>query len=60
MSWITNARKVTNRLMELMDEGALDPRLVADYCLQYMSEDDVADMADGLGFLDEDEEDDVA
>jgi len=40
-----NGRPVTCRLMELMDEGTLDPRAVADACLVYFSEDDVASMA---------------
>lgn len=40
-----DVRKATNKLHELMDEGVLDPRAVADAALKYMSEDDVADMA---------------
>jgi hypothetical protein len=40
-----STRKVTNQLLELIDEGALDPRQVLSACLQYMSEHDVADMA---------------
>lgn len=42
---IVEARDVTNALDVMMDEGILDPRTVADACLQYMSEDEVADMA---------------
>jgi hypothetical protein len=42
---MSNSRKVTNRLVELMDEGMLSPEQLALMCLQYMSEDDVADMA---------------
>ena len=41
----SNARKATCKVMEMMDEGALDPRAVADMCLMAMSEDDVAEMA---------------
>lgn len=37
-------RKYTVLLMEAMDEGILDARAVADMCLSYMSESDVADM----------------
>lgn len=44
-------RRVTNLLHEYMDEGALDPRGVADACLTYMSEADVADMAEVNGML---------
>ena len=54
---MSNVRKVTSRLFELMDEGALDPRAVAEACLVYMSEADVADMA-RTNELYEDEEDD--
>ena len=42
---MSNGRRVTNRLVELMDEGMLSPEQLALMCLQYMSEDDVADMA---------------
>lgn len=37
-------REYTNRLYDMMDSGAIDPRVVAEMCLQYMSERDVADM----------------
>lgn len=40
-----DVRKVTNSLHEMMDEGILDPRQVADAALKYMSEDEVKDMA---------------
>ncbi len=40
-----NTRQVTDALHTMMDEGILDPRQVADACLGYMSEDDVAQMA---------------
>lgn len=38
-------RKVTNQLLELVDEGVLDAREVLAAALVYMSEADVADMA---------------
>jgi len=38
-------RKVTNQLLELVDEGVLDAREVLTAALGYMSEADVADMA---------------
>lgn len=56
---MSNVRKVTSRLFELMDEGALDPRAVAEACLVYMSEADVADMARTNELYDEDEDDDT-
>ena len=40
-----------------MDEGALDPRVLAEACLSYMSEADVADMARVNELLTEDDED---
>jgi len=38
-------RKVTVKLLDLLDQGALDPRALAECCLNYMSEAEVADMA---------------
>lgn len=38
-------RKVTNQLLQLVEDGILDPQAVMEACLKYMSEDDVADMA---------------
>jgi len=53
------ARKVTNKLLEMMEEGALDPALLARLALGYMSEDDVRDLAESNELLeDEDLEDD--
>lgn len=53
------SRETTNRLLEMVDEGALDARTLALACLKYMSEDDVEDMAKANEFiaeLDEEEE----
>ena len=50
-------RKVTNQLLELIEEGVLDPLSVLKSCLCYMSEDDVADMAHDNELLVEEEED---
>ena len=50
-------RKETNRLLDMIEEGLIDPHAVADMCLAYMSEDDVADMMRANDLLeDEDEE----
>lgn len=38
-------REITNKLIEMMDEGALDPTNLAMMCMNYMSEANVADMA---------------
>ena len=49
--------KVTNQLLELIEDGILDPQTVLEACLKYMSEDDVADMAHSNEFLEEEEDD---
>jgi len=38
-------RRITNKLLEMVEEGILDPQAVLEACLKYMSESDVADMA---------------
>lgn len=52
-------RPATNRLIDMMDEGVIDARAVADMCLSWLSEHDVAEMmkANDLVEQDEDEED---
>ena len=39
------SRETTNRLLEMVDDGVLNARTLALACLNYMSEDDVEDMA---------------
>jgi hypothetical protein len=53
----SNTRKVTNQLLELMDQGVLSPELLVRTCFSYMSEDEVADMAWVNGLIEDDEED---
>jgi hypothetical protein len=57
-----STRKVTVKLLDLLDQGALNPRALAEACLNYMSEAEVADMAHVNEILtDEDEtEEEVA
>ncbi len=50
-------RTQTTKLIEMMDEGLITAESVAEMCLAYMSEDDVADMMRSNDILDEDEED---
>ena len=38
-------RKVTNQILEMVEDGVLDKDAVIMACLKYMSEDEVADMA---------------
>jgi hypothetical protein len=43
----TNPWRIKNtrdKAYELMDEGMIDPRVMAEMCLQYMSTDDIEDM----------------
>ena len=49
-------RKQTNRLVDMMESGEVSAQFVADMCLAYMSEDDVADMMLSNDILDEEEE----
>jgi hypothetical protein len=50
-------RKITNKILEYVEEGLLDKDNVIMACLKYMSEDDVADMAHANEFfMDEEEE----
>lgn len=39
-----------------MEEGSIDPQLVAISCLNYMSESDVADMAHSNELIEDDED----
>jgi hypothetical protein len=51
-------RTQTTKLLEMMDEGLISAEAVAEMCLAYMSEDDVADMMRSNDILDEEDEDD--
>ena len=52
-------RDATNKILEMVEEGILDPTAVLKSCLVYMSEYDVADMAESEGYISaEDDEDD--
>lgn len=56
-------RKATNKLLEMVEEGVLDRDTVILACVNYMSEDDVADTCRINDFFydeEEDEEDDDA
>jgi hypothetical protein len=51
-------RKVSNQILEMIEDGTLKKDIVILACLQYMSEDEVADMARMNEFLCEEEPDD--
>jgi hypothetical protein len=52
-------RKITNQILEMIEEGILDPQVVVKACLCYMSEADVADMARAEDLISDDDEDDA-
>lgn len=49
-------REATNRLLEMVEEGVLDRDGVILACVNYMSEDDVADMCRANEFFDSDDD----
>jgi hypothetical protein len=51
-------RTQTTKLLEMMDEGLINADTIAEMCLAYMSEDDVADMMRANDILDEDDDED--
>lgn len=51
------ARPNTCKLLDMMEQGTLDPLTVAQRCLDFMSEDDVTSMAEAEGFIDTEEDD---
>ena len=54
---MTDVRQATDRILEMVEEGLLDRDTVIMACLKYMSEDDVADMAQMNEFFINEEED---
>jgi hypothetical protein len=48
-------RAYTNKLIEMMESGVIDPEQLARECLSYMSESDVEDMARSTYEVDLDE-----
>jgi len=53
------SRHFTNRLLEMIDEGLLDPMMVVTMAVGWMSEDDVREMMEAnelLGYAEEDED----
>ncbi len=51
---IKNSR---DKAYELLDEGMIDPRAMAEMCLQYMSTDDIEDMLLSNDVIEQDEAD---
>ena len=57
MPKILHVREATEKLIDLAEEGALSWETIARAALQYMSEDEVADMAQCNEFIDDEFED---
>ena len=53
-----NVRKATNKVIEMAEEGVLSWEAIARAALDYMSEDEVADMAQCNEFIEDEEEED--
>lgn len=51
-------RKATNKLLQLVEEGCIDRDMVILACLNYMSEDEVADMC-RINDISDDDDDEV-
>ena len=51
-----NARPATSRLMDMMDEGMIDARAVADMALMWLSEHSVAEMMQANDLVERDED----
>lgn len=49
-------RPATNKLIDMMDEGLIDARAVADMALSWLSESDVAEMMKANDIIDNDED----
>ena len=58
MPKILHVREATEKLIDLAEEGFLSWETIARAALNYMSEDEVADMARCNDFIEDEEEDD--
>ena len=52
-----NVREQTDRLLEMVDDGNLDPMMALIMCVKWMSEDEVAEMMDANELSERFEED---
>jgi hypothetical protein len=48
-------KNTRDKAYELLDEGMIDPRAMAEMCLQYMSTDDIQDMLESNDVITEEE-----
>jgi hypothetical protein len=56
---MTQSRKFTVKFIEAMEEGIIDPKLLAQNLMGYMSEREVESFARSEGYFDHEEEDDA-
>ena len=57
---MSDPRKATNRLLDMVNDGVFDPYDALLACLSYMSEDEVADMCHSNGYFEDDDEEEDA
>jgi hypothetical protein len=53
---MTLVRKATNRLLELVNDGEMDPMMALQMCLDWLTEDEVAEMMDANNLLETDDD----
>ena len=53
----TRSRPATTRLMDMLDNGEIDARVVADMALMWLSESDVKEMMQANDLVESDDED---
>jgi len=53
-------REFTTKFIEAMDEGLIDPKVLAENLLGYMSEREVEEFAHSEGYFEEEEEEEEA
>jgi hypothetical protein len=52
-------REATRKLLQMVEDGILDYKMIAIAALGYMSEDEVRDMAESEGFIEDEEDEEV-
>ena len=56
---MTQSRKFTVKFIEAMEEGLIDPKLLAQNLMGYMSEREVQSFAESEGYFDHEEEEEA-
>lgn len=54
---MAKVREYTNKLLEAMDEGMIEPKTLVEQLVAWMSEDDVRDFCVSYEYFNEEEED---